>query len=232
MDLVREGKTLEAIKALEDYLKLDEGNTVATKARDELKNGLKRLAMIDAGDTAFTNSNWTEALGHYRKAMAIQPSDELSSRINGCLYQVLYAEAKDLWAKNKYDEAIKAFTKCIEYDPTKKVEIEEHQALIIRQKQYYAHITAGDAALADKDYSSAKRSYKDAEKILSEKSDEVKSKIKSVVYQESLAKSKEAMSNGDLIASKGHLGIAANNAQTEEERAEVKKLRADVERLQ
>jgi serine/threonine-protein kinase len=213
------GKLSEARRLAMDVLKLIPGDPRATVMIDKIDNGDKRKTLIAAGDSAFAQSKFAEALAKYVEAEKILADPALAAKIIDCRFQLMLKDAEDLVGKKQHAAAIKVLEQARTLKPSEGALIDSKEASIKLVMDYDDLVGQGDKAMAAGEYSKAKVLYGRAAKAID--TPESQKKVAEASYQEQIKSGKDALAarQGDVALGYFKLAkkFAAGAGRTTEE---------------
>jgi len=236
-------KSASAIKPSEKYpqLKITEIEKMQTEQIAMQESDKKYTASIASGDQLLSASKYTEALGAYKQALSIKPSEkypqlkiteiekmltvQIAMQESDKKYTASIASGDQFLSASKYIEALGAYKQALSIKPNETYpaeKTEEINTLLAKQKSnsdnYAKAIRTGEKAFAAGNYSLALTSFQDAEKI---KPSEIypKQQLIEIKAQIALQKDKDekysrAINSGDqLFAKKEYSGALASYSE-------------------
>ena len=166
---------------------------------------------LDRGDRLVADKKWAEAADAYAKAQQIQPSEAVKKRMDNAKAEGLADVARGLKAAGLEDEARKKWTEVLQYNPQHAEALQEIRRYAATE-QLESYISAGDQAMAQKQWEEALRSYRSATKALP-RGDDRRKRIEDLMtearYESAMARARDALARRDWDATR----VAALEAQ-------------------
>jgi tetratricopeptide (TPR) repeat protein len=166
-----EGKTAlekglldEAVRLFQEARKIRETPEVVELIQT-VTNRKEFIRFEVLGDRYAADRKWPEAADAYAKARAIQPSEAVKKKMDNAKAESLAVDARALKAAGASVEAQKKWSEVLQYNPQHPEALKEKQRSAVAE-QLASAISAGDQAMAQKQWEPAVRSYEDALKLL------------------------------------------------------------------
>ncbi|MGB2754715.1 MAG: protein kinase [Phycisphaerae bacterium] len=176
------------------------------------------------GDRYAADRKWAEAADAYAKALAIQPSEAVKKKMDNAKAENLANVARALMAAGVPAEARKKWSEVLQYNPQHPEALREVRKYENRE-QLETYISAGDEAMAQKQWEPAVRSYEDALKLLDPsdaQTERIQEQIAEARYETFMGRGREALARQAWEEARA----ALNQAKAEKDSPEVNDLLA------
>jgi tetratricopeptide (TPR) repeat protein len=196
-----EGKTAlekglldEAVRLFQEARKIRETPEVMELIKTVTnRKEFTRLEVL--GDRYAADRKWPEAAAAYDKALAIQPSEAVKKKADNAKAETLANDARALMAAGVPSEARKKWSEVLQHNPQHPEALREIRKYENRE-QLETYISAGDQAMAQKQWELAVRSYEDALKLLDPSDAQTKriqEQIAEARYEAAMERGRDAM---------------------------------------
>jgi len=216
--LVEGGKRAQAIAALDKLLKEDAGYAAATALRTQLIEARDWDAMVQAGDAAFANKDYPQALKLYQEATKVRVSPEVTAKMKECDFRMLLKAADDFRDAKRYAEALQAYEKVLAAHSDQAATIQARVQQMQQNQLYETRIKQAEDAVALRDFVKARKILETARKGMPSRAQAVSVLLIDVMYLENIHKGKEAMAANRFDEALGYFNIAKSKKDTAEVR--------------
>ncbi len=216
------GNTVGADQHLTESLGYRPDNQRAREALAQIESTGRRLAFIEAGDTAFARRDYDTAIKQYQNALDLGVDGPLSDKMATVRVQVLLAQSRAALAAGRIDEASEHVNQAQQLaadNPDVAAVVHEVQV----RGEYVRHLKAGDEARARSSFGEAKRHYLQAKEAMD--TPQVRARLDETEYDHILALAREFIAAEEYLSASAQLQIAASIRMTDE----VQALRDEIE---
>ena len=210
------GNTVGADQMLTEALGYRPNNQRAREALAQIASTGRRLAFIEAGDTAFARQDYDTAIKQYQNALDLGVDGPLSDKMATVRVQVLLAQSRAALADGRIDEATEHVNQAQQLatdNPDVAAVVHEVQV----RGEYVRHLNAGDEARARSSFGEAKRHYLQAKDAMD--TPQVRARLDEAEYDHILALAREFIAAEEYPSAQAQLQIAASIRMTDEVQA-------------
>ena len=164
--------------------------------------------IVADGDAAFAAKDYPKAENFYLQALKMQANDAaIGKKLNATRFEIAAKKGNEAFSQKKYEEAISFYKECQEHakgdftNANKANEWLERVETAMTKEKYNALISQGDAALARKDYATAKNHYSEARQLFpndTQAQNTINAKLKEIEGQIAQANYAQAVQAGDM----------------------------------
>lgn len=195
-----------ATQRFAEALLLDPENAEAKRLAQQIAAATQLSGIERAGDTAAAAGNFAVAITEFEKALEVDPENQpIRTKLNNVRVRYNLQRARQSIDRRDFESARALLDTALLLAPNDAT-VQEMVKLLDTQERYRTLIAQGDAARIGRDFTKAKRAYREAGKLVP--GDDVDQRIEDADFEQFLDEARKNLADGELEAASAFIELA------------------------